>query len=298
MYANPYESLNFKNREWLKSNFHIHAGTGPNTCGANEIDDVISAYKEAGYDVLTISNHRLYTDASEYQKKYDMILINGYEYSDHPHMLCIGNKTAVEGTNQFAVNECLKEGGFVIMCHPNWQRKEYWSWANLMDMKGYTGIEIFNSVIFRLKGTGLATDTWDFLLSQGKLVWGFGNDDFHRWHNLDRSWNVIYAKRDQESVRESIDAGSLYVSTGLILHEFSFENNTVRLHATSKDTYVKENKYVFIGKDGKILKEMTGELGEYKMEGSELYVRAQVISEHGAMLWTQPIYDRAKFLRP
>jgi len=70
------------------------------------------------------------------------------------------------------------------------------------------------------------------------------------------------------------------------------------MSATSKDNYVKENKYLFIGKDGKILKEVTGEFGEYKLEGNELYVRAQVISEHGAMLWTQPVYDESKFKRP
>jgi len=51
-------------------------------------------------------------------------------------------------------------------------------------LKGYTGIEIFDSVIYRLNGSGLATDAWDFLLSQGKLVWKFGDDDFHRWYDL------------------------------------------------------------------------------------------------------------------
>ena len=298
MFINPYDSIKNGNGEWLRSNFHTHAGTGLNTCGANGIAEVIAAYKDAKYDVLTISNHRLYSDVQEYQKKYDIILINGYEYSDHPHMLCIGNTSATEGTHQRAVDECRKEGGFVILCHPNWQRKEYWPWVDLAAMKGYTGIEIYNSVIFRLNVSGLATDTWDFLLSKGKLVWGFGNDDFHRWHDLAKSWNMIYAEKEESSIRKSIDIGSLYVSTGLILNEFIFDDNTIRISAGSNDTYVKENKYVFVGKDGEVLKEQVGEYGEYKMDGSELYVRAQVVSEHGAMLWTQPIYDDSKFTRP
>ncbi|HHY82763.1 MAG TPA: hypothetical protein GX505_08815, partial [Clostridiales bacterium] len=280
MYINPYDKVNKSNGRWLRANFHTHAGTGENTCGAYEIDDVIAAYKDGGYDVLTISNHDLFTDVHEYQEKYDIVLINGFEYSTDPHMLCISNTSVIKGTHQEAVDECRKQGGFVILCHPNWQRKEYWPWKDIDLLKGYTGIEIFNSVIFRLNGTGLAADTWDYLLSQGKLVWGFGNDDFHRWYDLAKSWSMIYAEKDHASVRESIDAGCFYVSTGLILNDFSYEDGRIHISAGSKDTYVKENTYVFIGKDGRILSRQTGEYGEYKIDDSELYVRVQVISEH------------------
>ena len=295
MFVNPYEKVIKKKGQWLRSNFHIHAGTGPDTCGAIAIDDVIAAYKEANYDVLTISNHDIFSDVQEYQKKHDIVLINGFEFSTHPHMLCIGNTSVIKGSHQEVIDECRKQGGFVILCHPNWMRKEYLPWSEAEALTGYTGIEIYNSVIFRMEGSGLATDTWDFLLSRGKLVWGFANDDFHRWHDMARSWTMIYAEKNQESVRRSIDRGSTYVSTGLILREFIFENGTIKVLVSAKDTYVKDYRYIFIGENGKILKDQTGEYGEYKMEGSELYVRVQVVSEHGAMLWTQPIYDSDRF---
>jgi len=296
MFVNPYEKVIKEKGQWLRSNFHTHTGTGPNTCGANAIDDVIAAYKEANYDVLTISNHDLFSDVQEYQKKHDIVLINGFEFSTHPHMLCIGNTSVIKDcSHQEVIDECRKQGGFVILCHPNWKRKEYLPWNEAEAMTGYTGVEIYNSVIFRLDGSGLATDTWDFLLSRGKLVWGFANDDFHKWHDLAKSWTMIYAEKNKESVRRSIDSGSTYVSTGLILREFTFENGTIKVLASAKDTYVKDYRYIFIGENGKILKDQTGEYGEYKMEGSELYVRVQVISEHGAMLWTQPIYDSDRF---
>ena len=57
MYINPYGDMTNGKGIWLKVNFHIHAGTGGDTCGAYEIDDVVKMYKKAGYDVLTISNH-------------------------------------------------------------------------------------------------------------------------------------------------------------------------------------------------------------------------------------------------
>ena len=299
MYINPYENTIHAKGQWLKANFHTHAGTGKDTCGAYEIADVVALYKEAKYDVLTISNHDIYSDAEKYQIAHDIVLINGFEYSQHPHMLCINVKSLITGTHQETVKECTKQGGFVILCHPNWQKKEYWPWKDIDVLSGYSGIEIFNGVIFQLAGTGLATDTWDYLLSQGKLVWGFGNDDFHRWYDLARAWNVIYSESHQhEDVQNSILYGNFYVSTGLILNRFDFCDNLIKISAFAKDTYVRNNKYIFIGKNGQILDEQIGAQGTYHLTEDELYVRVQVISEHGAILWTQPIYQENAFKRP
>ncbi len=298
MYINPYINVNKENDRWLRANFHTHAGTGENTCGELEIDQVIKYYKMAGYSVLTISNHDIYSDVSEYEKEYGMVLLNGFEYSQDKHMLCIGGDRLIMDTHQNTINACSGQGGFVILCHPNWQNKEYWPWKDIDRLHGYLGIEVMNSVIFRMTGSGLATDTWDYLLSQGKLVWGFGNDDFHRWYDMAKAWNMIYAGIDRKAVVGAIQNGGFYVSTGLQLSEFEFEQERIKVSACTKNNYVTDYKYIFIGKDGKILKEQTGEYGEYVMDGSELYVRVQVVSEHGAMLWTQPVYDDKKFLRP
>jgi hypothetical protein len=298
MYINPYENLTKGDGQWLKANFHTHAGTGKNTCGAYEIDDVIALYKEAEYDVLTISNHDIYSDVSNYQSKHDIVLLNGIEYSQDPHMLCININNVISGTHQEAINECVKQDGFAILCHPNWQRKEYWQWKEIDMLYGYLGIEIINSLIYRLNGSGLATDTWDYLLSQGKLVWGFGNDDFHRWYDMARSWNVIYSQsRKHNDVTASIRNGSFYASTGLIMKDIAMTDGTIRITANTRDTYIKKYKYIFIGKNGCILSEPEREHGEYKIADDDLYIRIQVIGEHGGMLWTQPIYKKELFKR-
>lgn len=298
MYVNPYRDISSPGY-WLRGNFHTHAGTGPNTCGAYEIEAVIALYKEAGYDVLTISNHDILSDVSEYQSKYDIVLINGFEYSQDRHMLCIDVDSVIKGSHQGCIDECLTQNGLMVLCHPNWQLKEYWPWDAIDSLHGYTGIEIFNSVIFRLNGTGLATDTWDYLLSQSKMVWGFANDDFHRWYDLAKAWNVIYSPtKDAHDIKSSIQNGRFYASTGLILKDMELEDNVIAVSASAKDTYIRENTYVFVGKDGEVLTRQTGTRGEYRLTGDELYVRVQVISEHGAMLWTQPIYKEGVFRKP
>lgn len=299
MYINPYSSVVENKGVWLKANFHTHAGTGPDTCGAYDMEEVIKLYKEAGYKVLCISNHDLFTDTSHLKERYDMGLINGFEYSQNNHMLCIGCSNLIEGEHQTVIDECINQEGFVILCHPNWQHKEYWPWAKISSLKNYSGIEVFNSVIGRLDGTGLAEDTWDYLLSNGKLVWGFGNDDFHRWYDLNKSWTMIYSESSEENaIKSSIHRGSYYLSTGLFLNNIIFDNNTIKLKASEKGCYTKKYQYIFIGKDGVILHKLKGECGEYKLSGNELYVRVKVMDEQGYVLWTQPIYNRNLFERP
>ena len=191
MYVNPYANLT--DARPLRVNFHTHAGTGPNTCGRNPIDQVAERYRELGYDALCLSNHDLYTDASSYTDD-KMTLLDGVEYSPRAHMLTVGIRRSLhELEHQPAIDETRKDGGFVILCHPNWQHKEYWPWADLDRLTGYLGIEVINQLIYRLSGSGLAADTWDHLLSSGRLVYGFGNDDFHLYSDAGRSWNWIYA---------------------------------------------------------------------------------------------------------
>lgn len=298
MYINPYEKCK-EGGQWLKANFHTHAGTGEGTCGAYAAEDVVALYKQAGYGVLCLSNHDYYLDTAELATRHDMTLFNGFEYSPDRHMLCIDVANAFNGTHQEVIDETTRQGGFVILCHPNWITKEYWPWKAIDALSGYAGIEIYNGVIFRLSGSGLATDTWDYLLSQGKLVWGFANDDFHRWFDLARTWNMIYSPSGSpEDIKDSILSGCFYTSTGLILNGITVSDKSFRISAEAKDSYIKACEYVFWGKDGKVLARQTGEYGQYEFTGEELYVRAQVISEHGAMLWTQPVYKKGFFKKP
>ncbi len=298
MYINPYENIN-ESGKWYRSNFHAHAGTGEGTCGAYEINEVVSLYKEAGYDLLTISNHDLYSDVSDFQNKHDIVLINGFEYSQDHHMLCVGVEELIEAKHQKVIEKTCKQGGFVILCHPNWKnwkKKRYWPWEEIDNITGYSGIEIFNSLIFRLEGNGLATDTWDYLLSQGKLIWGFANDDFHRWYDLAKAWNMIYSSTaDHQSLVNSIQKGNFYASTGLSLYDFKLNNDEIYIKAGAKNSHIEKYKYKFIGKNGKVLKEKTGKKAKYHISGDELYIRIKVISEHGAMLWTQPVYRKESF---
>ena len=168
MYINPYENLN--GGQWVKTNFHTHAGTGEGTCGKNPIDTVLNLYKELKYGALCISNHDLYTDTSLLSDD-KLYMVQGVEYSADPHMLTIGVNKSFRGLpHQDAIDETSKQGGFTILCHPNWIQKEYWQHKTVEELHGFAGIEVINMLIYRLSGSGLATDTWDYMLKRGRLI--------------------------------------------------------------------------------------------------------------------------------
>jgi hypothetical protein len=257
-------------------------------------------YKEADYDVLTISDQTSFVDTEELGKKFGILTVNGIEYVEKDGILCIGIKQFIRGEPQDVIDECVRQGGLSVISHPNWISEEGLPPAltkeMLVQLRGYIGLEILTPGIFnRFKGSGLATDIWDEFLTEGKLIWGFANDDFHKHYNFDKAWNVIYAsERNFESLKSAVKRGSLYASTGLWLKDFSFKDNTIRIDANFLTTPAKKISYAFIGESGKTLYECSGPIGEYRLKGDEPYVRVQAISEHGAALWTQPVYNNDK----
>ena len=291
MLINPYESFKPEARP-LRTNFHLHAGLE----GDIDLEEVILSYKDAQYDVLTISNQYTMTDGQMLESELGITLINGFEYVDNKDILVVGIKSYFDGDQQAVIDECNRQGGFSILAHPNFMEKRWWPQDEMNTLEGYNGVEIFNGVIFRMTGTGLATDVWDELLSDGKLIWGFANDDFHRWYDMTKGWNMIYAKSNaHQDIKNAVRAGNFYASTGLWLKEFKFDGHTLSVRASAKDSYISQFHYRFIGHQGKLLVETEGETGVYTLTGNERYIRVEVLSEHGAMLWTQPVYDSRYF---
>ncbi|HEY5562067.1 MAG TPA: hypothetical protein VIK72_10000 [Clostridiaceae bacterium] len=244
-----------------------------------------------------IAGQGSFSDTSLLGKEFGIMTINGIEYVERDGILCVGINRFITGSPQQAIDDCAAQGGFTILCHPNWLSEEGLPPAlTKEEMKlliGYTGIEILTPAIFnRFWGSGLATDFWDELLTQGKLVWGFAGDDAHTFFDVDRGWNVLYSNGSKyDDLKEAIIRGSFYASSGLWLKGFSFENYRISLEANFPLTCSNKIHYRFIGKGGKTLYECISRKAEYHLKPSDQYVRVEAVSENGAMLWTQPIYN-------
>ncbi len=309
MYTNPYEGID--TMEWYKANLHTHCGTGKGTPGRHDLKEVIGLYRECGYNILAITNADMYLDASMYEDEFDMTIFDGYEYCRDKELLVIGSKNIVCGNHQQVIDSVIRDGGVSFICHPNraiptgddlnlgggYNLKKCWSPLEIDRLSGYTGIEILNGKAFRIGGSGLATDVWDYFLSHGKLVWGIGTDDFHRWEDLSRAFTVIYAKtKNKKDILNAIKRGRFYVSNGLLIKNISFKDGVLRISAEEEvPTFSDSYRYTVVGEQGRVLLTRFGTELEYEVSGKDKYIRVQITSDYGSMLWTQPFYKRDEF---
>ncbi len=309
MYTNPYEGI--ENMLWYKANLHTHCGTGKATPGRHDLKEVIGLYHECGYNILAVTNSDLFTDTSAYEEEFDMTLLDGYEYCQDKEILVLGSKNVVYGNQQQVIDSVIRDGGVSFICHPNraiptgkdlnekgeYHLKKCWSPSEIDRLTGFNGIEILNGKAFRIGGSGLATDVWDYFLTHGKLLWGIGTDDFHRWEDLSRAFTIIYApSREKKDILNALKRGRFYVSNGLMIKDVVFKDNILKLSAKEEvPTFSNGFRFTVFGEHGRVLLSKFGEELIYELSGKEKYVRVQVTSEYGSTLWTQPFYIREKF---
>ena len=169
-------------------------------------------------------------------------------------------------------------------------------------------------------------EMWDQLLTAGKVIYGVSSDDAHHFQtiahnksNPGRGWVMVQASRlDSDEIVKAMLRGDFYASSGVFLqlcdrHSDAYvivvdEQKTKKQlssHEVRGKHVVKGTngyKIEFIGKNGKLLKEVKGPRGAYKIKKSDSYVRARVTftrkhpnngyEEYFA--WGQPVFFDGK----
>jgi len=292
-FYNPYEGLNNPNASWQKTGFHIHAGVEKeDLCGIHPMADVVKAYEDAGYDAIAVTNHDCYIP---YNVKSTMNLIDGLEYSYPRHTLLIGiNHCNFEGmSDQEVIDFCLEQGGIAVLAHPSYRGHDYWENELMDSLKRYVGVEVIrapkrNPAAYDGEN-GFSVEKWDWLLSRGHRVYGFGNDDLHYVEHVDGGFNMIYAvSASFDDLKDAINAGCFYASTGVALESFELNKNTIKVKAKPKQSDI--FTYRFIGTGGKLLMQSTGAEAEYTISTPEKYVRVEAISSSNEAMFLQPIF--------
>ncbi|WP_373230714.1 CehA/McbA family metallohydrolase [Cohnella sp.] len=288
---NPYNRAGV----WLRGSFHNHTS---NSDGWFPLETVYKMY--AGYDFLGISDHDIIT-RHEGERNIKTVFEAIEVSSRQTHMLLVkpplsmmdnySNEFTIENYQRLA-DMAAANGGFAVLVHPNRYFSNYWTLEDMMKMERYLGIEIYN-------GDGnpeydIAFDKWDALLSAGRKVWGFGNDDSHVYGQEKRAWNMVLTNEETgEAIVESIKNGSFYVSTGYGFDAIRTEGRTITVDLRSNKLLDSMYKYVTLfGKDGKVLQETTGRIKQvqYECKGDEGYVRIEAYLEGGYAAFSQPLY--------
>lgn len=272
---------------WLRGNLHCHS---TNSDGCSTPQEIVDQYAQQGYDFLAITDHDYLTDPSTLDSR-GLVLLAGSEVTAHgPDLLHLDapRKVMPSADRQQVLAEIAQVGGWAVANHPNWGEAFcHVTQAELERWQGYVGIEIYNAIIRFLAGSPLATDRWDRLLSAGRRVWGFANDDSHAPEHVGKAWNVVQcAERTRTAICDALRCGRFYASTGVVIDEIRTEDHTLYLRAADAE------QIVLLSDHG--VRRASAEGGQLAYvcppDAGWTYLRAECYGRGEAMAWTQPFF--------
>ena len=192
---NPYDVRDDRSTRWLKANFHAHSHAWRGlTEGDQSADDVVSAYRRMGYDVIALSNYHTLPPAS------DTSVFPVYEHGwniSKSHRLLIGAQSVrwrdyPVGQHMLHQQELIEQlradGAVVAIAHPAMRNGH--ALASFESLSGYDALEVLNHFL------PPAESQWDRALSSGRAVWLLANDDTHDIRGIGETgvhWTLVRA---------------------------------------------------------------------------------------------------------
>ena len=254
---------------------------------------VEKSYEEAGYDFVALTEH----NNVESNPNVEGILHIQNSEEDTPnsyfqrHILALGIHNPIDetATDQARVDQINNQGGIPILAHTDsWVYG--WSGKQLLELKDYKHIEVFNNAIHLTSiFETYSLNDLDFLLSRGRKIFATAGDDYTPGNpGFDGAGvNVLAQSLTQNGIMTSLKEGNFYANqgSGSPRIEVKVENEKIIKVISDRNSNIR-----FIGKNGKILKEMKGVTDSvYEPTGDEVYVRTEVESG-GKKTWSQAIF--------
>jgi len=297
-FSNPFTTPGI----WLKGNLHTHTTMSD---GVKTPQEAVDHYSQKGYDFLSITDHGTLVNPTPLNNR-GMVLIPGQEIS-------IGNSQAgttyhIVATNiqetltlpdfdhtedpQRAIDLTAEQGGFAILAHP------YWSGLHTQDLlrlRGYIGVEIYNTSCDMYRGTGYSGSHIDALLAAGRRPLIFATDDHHgepepmKPSDACGGWIMVKARdKTLKSIVEAIKKGLFYSSTGPTLKSIDFKSEGIHVE-TSPVRYI---TFISTPSLGSRFTAKDALMAEYTYPGrrGETYVRVEATDEEGRVAWSNAMY--------
>lgn len=302
--------------KFYKGNLHLHTTKSD---GALSPEDTVAAYKEKGYDFLSITDHRIWNSDTSYGGD-DMLIIPGTEidgsfvkefcgkenWACH-HLVVIDPGEGFKGVpfeheQRFEsandpdgkkvysnLMDIIKgRRAIAIYCHPGWSRVEL---EDMLPLDGCFSLELYNNGCYFEGNCADALNYWDSLLRRGIKVFGVAVDDNHPVYTIGGGWVCVKAASlSQKDVISSLLSGSFYASTGPEIYDFYVENGVAHLECSP----CRKIHFAQYNMPGKSSWNENGSLitkGEYKLRENQFqYVRVECEDEFGKRAWTNPIF--------
>lgn len=279
---------------FLKANFHCHT-----TCSDGDAtpEKAMQMYRDAGYDVLAITDHRKVT-LPEHAPD-GLLMIPGIEL-DYltpkmaTHIVGLGMSPDVaeqwnrQGTAQEGIDLIRACGGEAILAHPAWSLNtpEY-----MASLSGVIGAEIWNSVSTAPTNPNRADSSIlldELYTSYDDLLPVFANDDTHRYgaEFTAGATMVQAAKKTEQAVLQALREGRFYATQGPQFKQVTYGDGVVHIDCSPVDTVMIYSNLPWAS--GRVIMGEGMTSCEYPIHRNERYVRIQLIDNSGKSAWCAP----------
>ena len=298
--VNPFEA----GGRWYRGNIHTHS---VGSDGTRTPEQLVSMYRGAGYDFLSITDHSAVTDVGGLGGR-GLLLVPGEELcvgrshaGTHYHLVAVGVPETLPfrdfdyGTQpQRVVDDVKRLGGVSVLAHPYWSGLSH---EDALAVDGLCGVEIYNTSCDYERNTGLSAPHVDALIAAGRRPLIFAVDDHH---GADRptmpvdacgAWIMVKAlSLEEPDILESIRGGLFYASTGPEIKGIGIDGDGVISVECSPARTI---SFVSTPSLGMKFHAVGGPLtsATYPGRPGEKYVRVEVTDFEGRSAWSNPIYN-------
>ncbi len=235
-------------RFW-RGNLHTHSDLSD---GALKPNQVVDAYKNAGYDFMMLSEHFIdhynwpIADTRPFRSNSFTTLLGVELHAPETsvgelwHIVAAGlpldfkPPTKTETGAQLAAR-AREAGAFIGVAHPSWSR------LTIEDGRAIDSahaVEIYNHGCAIENDLGEGWYLMDQLLNEGKRLSAFATDDAHfKSPDYFGGWTQVKAESlDPDALLAALKAGHNYSSQGPLIHDIAIEGKEISISCSPVDT--------------------------------------------------------------
>ncbi len=308
---------------FFKGNLHTHSTRSD---GKWEPEAVVNAYRERGYDFMSLTDHFLparyfgkdsdhfitVTDTSAFNAP-DFLTIHGAELhapalltGDNWHIVAVGLPLDFEPpsegeTGLEITRRAFELGAFIGIAHPAWyaltieETLPFVPFAHAIEVYNHGSLDVDRP------------ESWHFadqMYARDIRLGAYAADDAHfndpRGDLADVAGGWVHVKAeslDEASILAALKAGNYYSSTGPEIEDLSFDGEVLRVTTSPID------QYIVSGPGARFARkyqpgQTTAEFPVRKPDGSLFpwaqhnYIRLTAVIDAGGRAWSQPIWLR------
>ena len=297
---------------FFRGNLHCHSNLSD---GRWSPEDVVGAYRDAGYDFLCLSDHfeaeygwRI-TDTRHLRHE-DFTTLVGAELSSAPWDdrncywvtaagLPVDFEAPPRDDHAGAIKRARAAGAYVVMLHPGLNNLPHTVADKLPALDAVHAVEIYNhnGAMAAIPDRADGAYMLDGLLENGRRLLANAGDDAHFGHPRDRfgGWIEVHAERlAPDLLLSSMKAGHYYSTQGPSIRELLVEGNKL-LVRTSEAYAISLTTGGDRWQSGEERHNPTGPISEAEFDlepfhGS--YCRVTVVDTDGKRAWSNPVWNR------